>query len=175
LSARVLTEEQFGKLSILLAEKLEPNLEKVIKELNNSTIEKRKQPIKSILVIYIDIKKFKILNDTYLHSTGDEALKTLAIRLKDSTKRGDMAFRVGGDEFVLLLPITDDNPLLLESIFQRIKNNVNKDLSVKVGDKDVPFEVSMGSQTINRGNSTTAEEILDMADKKMYEAKNGLK
>ncbi len=191
LSSGAVTQEQFAKLSILLAEKLEkmvnvdyltqilnrtslkPNLDKLTKELNNPSIEKRKAPIKAIEVIFGDIKKFKILNDTYLHSTGDQALKKLAIRLEDSVKRGDMAFRVGGDEFVLLLPVTDDNPMLLESIFERIKNNVNNNLSVTVDGKDILFEISMGYQIINKGSIITAEKILDMADKKMYEAKGG--
>jgi diguanylate cyclase (GGDEF)-like protein len=188
---KLITPEQCVLLLFLLAEKLEkrasidiltnvlnraflePNLEELIEELNSST-EKRRLPIQSVMVIFLDIKKFKDLNDNHGgHKVGDRALVAVAERLKNGTKRQDMIFRVGGDEFVVLLPITDNNPQLLEAIFERIRNSINTDLSVE-GNKgmNVPFSVSMGFEVLNKGDITTAAELLNKADQKMYQDKN---
>jgi len=194
LNDKTITIEQQAKLALLLAEKLEktasidaltqvsnrtffePVLEELIKELNNPPkIEKRRTPIKSILIICLDINELKDINDTYGHTAGDNALKTLAIRLEDSIKREDTVFRVGGDEFVILLPITDDNPNLIQSIFERVKKNMNSGLSFKVDDKNIPFSISMGSEVLNKGSDMTAQKILDIADKKMYQHKESFK
>lgn len=57
--------------------------------------------------VLIDLDGFKHVNDTYGHTTGDKLLITLAKRMKDSVRRGDLAGRLGGDEFMILLKNTD--------------------------------------------------------------------
>ncbi|MEK7080860.1 MAG: GGDEF domain-containing protein [Patescibacteria group bacterium] len=190
----LITSEQCISLLFLLAEELEkrasidvltkvlnraflePDLEGLIRELN-SDIEKRRLPIQSVMVIFLDIRRFKDLNDNHGgHKVGDRALVTVAERLKNGTKRQDMIFRVGGDEFVVLLPITDNNPQLLETIFERIRNSVNTNLSVEDHKGvSIPFSVSMGFEVLNKGDSATAVELLAKADGKMYEEKNRTK
>ena len=81
---------------------LESRINDLISELNHEK-GKRKFPVQAVVVIFLDINKFKALNDTYGHDVGDEALKVLASRLKQSTRRVDQQFRPHGDEFVILL------------------------------------------------------------------------
>ena len=145
-----------------------------LKEELNSTEGRRKLPVQSIMVIFLDIKEFKKLNDTHGHLAGDQALVVAAERFKGVTKRGDMIFRVGGDEFLIVLPITDNNPDLLQSIFQRIQEQINTNLSFSKIEPDgsqsetITFSISIGHEVLNRGDETTVKEILNKADQKMY-------
>ncbi len=59
-------------------------------------------------VLFIDINRFKLINDTYGHSIGDELLQSLSEMLRRCTREGDTLARLGGDEFILLLPDIDD-------------------------------------------------------------------
>ena len=185
-----ITQEQFALLSIALAEKLEtmveidpltrlfnrsflkPRLSKVMEELNHEG-EERRFRVQSVMVIFFDIKDFKKLNDTHGHSAGDKALAIVAQRLKKETRRNDLIFRVGGDEFIAVLPINDKNPRTLQAVFDEKKRKINDALSVEAGAADVPFRVSMGFEILNKGDTTTAEELLAKADRKMYQEKNG--
>ena len=185
-----ITQEQFALLSIALAEKLEtmveidpltrlfnrsflkPRLSKVMEELNHEG-EERRFRVQSVMVIFLDIKDFKKLNDTHGHSAGDKALAIVAQRLKKETRRNDLIFRVGGDEFIAVLPINDKNPRTLQAVFDEKKRKINDVLSVEGGAADVPFRVSMGFEILNKGDTTTAEELLAKADRKMYQEKNG--
>ena len=150
---------------------LGPQLAKVREELNHEGGEK-KYPVQSVMVIFLDVKDFKKLNDEHGHAVGDRALIIVAERLKKSIKRNDSAFRVGGDEFIALLPINENNPQTCEAIFERIKNKINADLSVNDGTQNIPFSISMGFEILNKGDDTTSEEVLEKADKKMYVDKN---
>jgi diguanylate cyclase (GGDEF)-like protein len=188
-----ITAEQFTLLVSQLAERLEkmvgidsltnlfnraflePQLNRIKEELNHEE-GKRESKVQSVMVVFLDINKMKELNDAYPdhHTVGDKALVIVADRLKKATKREDIIFRVGGDEFIAVLPINDDNPRTLEKIFERIKHSINDDLSVdSVSDSNVsiPFSVSVGFEVLNKGDNTTAAQLLDMADKKMYEDK----
>ncbi len=186
------TQEQFSKLSIELAEKFEkeigvdqltkvfnraflaPQLDSLKQNLNYKEVGEQMQ-VQAVMVIFLDLKKFKVLNDTYGHAVGDKALQLVAKRLKENTKFYDMVCRVGGDEFLVALPIYDkkQTPQSLEAIFKRIQNKLHENLSVNVDGKDISFEISMGYEVLHKGDDTTAEELLNKADKKMYEAKNG--
>ena len=73
----------------------------------------------------------------------------------------------------MLLPINDKDPDCIGKIFERIRNSINTDLSVEDNKgMNVPFSVSMGFEVLNKGDITTAAELLNKADQKMYQDKN---
>lgn len=72
---------------------------------------------KRFSLIYLDIDKFKAVNDTYGHLAGDELLKVIADRILPFAKAAeDYAFRIGGDEFVLLIQSNQNIEILLASL-----------------------------------------------------------
>lgn len=156
--------------------KLIPELEKLIKSLNFSN-EHRKFNTKAIMIVVIDLNRFKYLNDTYGHSAGDRALIAFAERLKAVTKKGkDLIFRSGGDEFIVVLPVDSDEDIpeeVLETIFHKLKHETNNGFSIKVENdtQDFLLHASMGYAVLRKGDSKTAEEILHEADLEMYKDK----
>jgi len=92
-----------------------PKLNELIKELNSIELHHRKSEINAIMVIVLDMNGLKFFNDNYNHAVGDKALITLAERIKKTTRRNDILFRPGGDEFVVFLPIeNEDVDLILD-------------------------------------------------------------
>lgn len=83
-------------------------------------LHERKQPFG---VIYLDLNKFKEVNDQYGHDMGDKVLVEVAVRIEDCLKKEDILFRIGGDEFCIV--VMDTNPCafyhaLMEEIVERI-------------------------------------------------------
>ncbi len=124
-------------------------------------------------LLFIDLDNFKTINDSLGHSAGDELLKLVAERITDNLRKEDTASRMGGDEFVILLPDLDDD----------IKNAANKsqDAAKKLCDLfSLPFQVNMHDIhiTISTGVSLfpskrkTVEDVLKQADAAMYRAKS---
>jgi len=144
---------------------LEPYFNSIKNELNKETI-------KAVAIVYFDINSFKELNDQHGgHKTGDEALKIVADRLRNVTRRDDGLFRVGGDEFVAILPINDMSSQTVEDKKRRINDN----LFIEVNGIRVPFSVSAGFEIIHKGDERTAQQVLKVADDKMYEDKEKIK
>ena len=147
---------------------LEPKFNNLIRELNYST-ERRKSKVDSLMLILLDVNHFKKLNDKYGHILGDQVLVEVTRRLKSAIKMNDIVFRIGGDEFILLLPIADKNPRLLEAIFKRIQAKVNTGFSIQATDNtDVKITLAMGYDALEKGKYKTLDQLMEEADKKMY-------
>jgi diguanylate cyclase (GGDEF)-like protein len=122
-----------------------------------------------LALVMVDIDDFKSVNDTYGHAAGDEVLKHLGGFLQAESRKSDVAARVGGDEFVVLLPETD----LDGAIAAAEKLRFGIATSSKGWTQSVPgITVSVGA-VHSRHNSPSFDEgvILDQADKCMYQAK----
>jgi diguanylate cyclase (GGDEF)-like protein len=125
----------------------------------------------SFSVMFIDIDYFKRINDGHGHLIGTEILMQLAQNLKTCLRDDDLTYRYGGDEFVVLLPSTEQNQVL--EIGQRVVDTVkNKTFSVAIKDSVQSFNlsVSVGIATFPQ-DAARSEEILSMADRMMYQAK----
>jgi len=119
-------------------------------------------------ILMVDVDNLKILNDTYGHLWGDEVIKTVARTIQSSCRRIDMVGRYGGDEFVVILPETDQKGAVKvsEKILSSIKN---KSLTTPDGAK-IPLSVSIGIASYPL-DAEDVEKLLSLADAAMYRAK----
>ncbi|WP_323751074.1 diguanylate cyclase domain-containing protein [Marinobacter sp.] len=118
-------------------------------------------------LMFLDLDHFKEVNDTYGHDAGDILLKEIAERLERNVRETDTVVRMGGDEFIVLLPevsSTENATVVAEKILHAVSQPVVLPLGVaRVG-------VSIGI-AIARGAGLTVEGVMQSADKAMYEAK----
>ncbi len=132
--------------------------EEEIKRLEDS----REYPI---TIMSCDVDGLKIINDTIGHDKGDELLKTCSEILKKSLRKSDIIARVGGDEFALILPMTDE--IKGEKIADRIEYNVNL---YNKQNQSLPLSVSIGVTTVEN-KEMTLSKALQEADERMYHQK----
>ena len=119
-------------------------------------------------VMYLDIDRFKVVNDTYGHAEGDELLRYFARRVRNCLRGSDTLSRQGGDEFTILLPDLETNDSI-EAIAEKILNELRPPFSV--GGKDFTTSASIGI-AVYPENGHGAEELLRNADIAMYEVKH---
>ncbi|SHE22369.1 GGDEF domain-containing protein [methanotrophic endosymbiont of Bathymodiolus puteoserpentis (Logatchev)] len=117
-------------------------------------------------LIFVDLDHFKAINDTYGHHCGDQVLKSAAQSIKDSIRGCDIAYRYGGEEFVILLSDTDleGAKLLAERIREKIANH-----TLAYGMEVIKLTASLGVSSL-RGNDTV-DSFVQRADDAMYQAK----
>ena len=118
-----------------------------------------------ITIMSADIDGLKLINDTLGHVSGDELLKILANILKDTLRSYDIIARIGGDEFVVLLPNTDE--IVCGKVVKRIQSAVsfyNRDR------QNLPLSISIGTTTVGSKDSSL-KNALKTADDAMYRSK----
>ncbi|HTA52359.1 MAG TPA: GGDEF domain-containing protein [Candidatus Acidoferrum sp.] len=120
----------------------------------------------TLTVLMLDLDELKKINDVHGHAAGDLALKTFGERLSRAIRGSDLAVRIGGDEFVVLLPECDTQQVQL--VLERLAN-----LSIELESGDVPFRYSAGFTDYTYGE--TQEELLDRADHALYTEKQSRK
>lgn len=124
---------------------------------------------KASTLVYVDLNKFKEINDKYGHKVGDNALVEFSQQMKSMLRDSDRFGRIGGDEFVILLYGTNDKET--EIFFERIAQH---DFTLNVNNTSVvPITFSVGWVTWS-AEISTVEEWLDKADEVMYEKKHNL-
>ncbi|KTD23586.1 putative regulatory protein [Legionella lansingensis] len=132
------------------------------RELATSLRHKRK-----FAVLFIDVNKFKQINDTFGHKVGDLFLVTLAERLKRSIRNEDFAARIGGDEFIVIVTEIESYDKA-EKVAQKISRKLCATYTLS-GNK-IEGSVSIGIAYVPR-DGHTMEEIMAMADERMYQQK----
>lgn len=120
-----------------------------------------------LICLIIDLDKFKIVNDTYGHLTGDYVLKTVAQLVKEEVRNEDIFGRYGGDEFFLILPHTtlDDGNKVAKKIKDKIKSYPFKS-------KEINFNLTFSVGISKLDNSMeTMDDLIEKADISLYESK----
>ena len=119
----------------------------------------------SVGVLFLDLDKFKLVNDTHGHVAGDVLLTAVAGRLRGAIRAGDTIARYGGDEFVVVCEHVDRNELA--DLAARLQHTLTEPIDVE--GVTVDATVSIGSALGTRGSR--ADSVLRDADSAMYSAK----
>jgi diguanylate cyclase (GGDEF)-like protein len=125
-----------------------------------------------LAVALLDIDRFKVINDTYGHLTGDEVLKEIAHTLKTMLREYDLAGRFGGEEFALLLPQT--RAVDAFRIAERIRSSISGLCIIApgaTGGERVHVTVSIGVAALDSGSKREYAELMAAADAALYRAK----
>jgi diguanylate cyclase (GGDEF)-like protein len=122
-----------------------------------------------LTLIMLDIDHFKGINDAYGHAIGDEVLKNIASLLQETTRSSDLAARVGGEEFAILLSHTTikDGENIAEKLRERMQA-----LTIKINNFEITFTASFGVVQYTQ-DGQTVDALLAHADKALYQAKKG--
>ncbi|MCB9988420.1 MAG: PleD family two-component system response regulator [Rhodospirillales bacterium] len=133
-------------------------------------LQKNQESKKSLCVLLLDIDHFKDVNDTHGHGVGDEVLKTFAFRLQDNLRSFDLVARLGGEEFVAILPDTSED--MSQLIAERLRRSIcDKPFKCSTPDGELSISTSIGGALIDH-NGHSVEEVLERADKALYQAKD---
>ena len=119
-------------------------------------------------VLYIDADHFKDVNDTFGHKTGDEVLRMVGQSLANGLRRGDIPVRWGGEEFLALLPGTDEAGLLATA--ERVRM-LAENSWIQKGEVQVRVTVSVGATMAVPTES--ADDLVERSDTFMYASKRG--
>lgn len=114
-------------------------------------------------LIMIDVNGLKVVNDTYGHYAGDELLTHASQILQSCVREQDSIFRIGGDEFVIIVESNKD--IILEAICSRIRRQC------QLSREEHGMEVSLSMGTCLSSEVSDAKDALSVADKRMYEDK----
>lgn len=128
--------------------------------------ELRKGKVNQLGVLFIDLDRFKLVNDTLGHEFGDLLLKKVSNRLSNCIRKEDIIFRYGGDEFVII--IKDDNSRYSNAISQRIIKELANPFNVM--DRELYISPSLGISLYPQ-DGNDVETLLKNADTAMYHAK----
>ena len=175
--ARHLLEQELAEVTEQQKETLYASLHDALTGLPNRVlfndrlehgIEQAKRHGWKLAVMFLDLDKFKTINDTYGHDAGDAVLLMIAKRLTETTRTDDTISRHGGDEFLyLLMEISDeqDAAIVAEKIIQAVQ------VPCVVGASELTVNTSIGIAIYPR-DGTTAEALITSADAAMYRAKH---
>jgi diguanylate cyclase len=122
---------------------------------------------KQLAVFFIDLDRFKEINDSRGHTVGDEVLRVSARRLRGMVREVDTVARLGGDEFMILLCCLDDVQHL-PAIAQKIIDGVSR--PIEIGHDELQVSASIGISLYPR-DSANAAELVHKADLAMYQSK----
>ena len=138
-----------------------------IQNIVNQSIQNRK----AFSLMILDMDFFKPVNDTYGHDVGDEILQQLAKRIVNAVRSSDLVARIGGEEFMVLLPET----ILSDAyhLAERVRNHIgNYPFSISHREGQLTKTVSIGIAELGMMNDNTSA-LIKRADNALYDAKNG--
>jgi diguanylate cyclase (GGDEF)-like protein/PAS domain S-box-containing protein len=117
-------------------------------------------------VLLVDIDYFKSINDTYGHQAGDFVIKTLSNLLTQSTRLVDTCYRIGGDEFAIILMNTDVKNA--RKVADKLRISIEKH-EFNTNDMNLKITISIGTASSNEAE--TVKELISLADSRLYNAK----
>ncbi len=127
----------------------------------------QRRPGYRFAVLFIDLDRFKLVNDTFGHMAGDDLLTAVARRLESCLRQEDSVARFGGDEFAILIDNVQD-----VRDTTRVAERINHELSlpIRVGQREITASASIGIAVSDAGHDR-ADQVLSDADTAMYRAK----
>lgn len=132
-----------------------------------SILQESSQNGSKIALFFIDVDKFKEVNDTYGHDVGDKMLVTIAKRLLNSVRKDDIVARIGGDEFVLIAK-NIKNTEIIERLALKLQKRIREPLEIDTHIFNVTLSIGIA---IYPQHGTTSQDLLKNADIAMYEVK----
>jgi diguanylate cyclase (GGDEF)-like protein/PAS domain S-box-containing protein len=123
-----------------------------------------------VAVLFIDLDRFKHINDSLGHHIGDGLLRSVARRLLESVREGDTVSRLGGDEFVIVLNGVDGLDEITHIVEQRLVPRVRQPHSVDGADLHVSCSVGVA---VFPDDASDTDDLMRLADTAMYQAKSG--
>lgn len=118
-------------------------------------------------MIMLDIDRFKLINDTYGHAQGDDVLRHVAKDLMEGARKGDIAARWGGEEFILFMPETSlDEAIAIAERFRHRISSIPLDMEGEMISLTASFGVAHAENV-----SATIDDLVSAADKQLYMAK----
>lgn len=135
-----------------------------------SLVQKAHETGKPLSVAMFDIDRFKSVNDTHGHAVGDDVLKELANRVNRNVRGFDLTARLGGEEFIVVMPDTPTDTAMM--VAERLRQKI-AEVPFPVGAQAValPVTVSIGVTTLESA-SDRPDDLLNRADTALYAAKN---
>jgi diguanylate cyclase (GGDEF)-like protein len=122
-----------------------------------------------VAVLFLDLDRFKTINDSLGHGAGDELLRTIADRLRLGLRQGDTVARLGGDEFTVLLPEIGDERDMIH-VAEKLLTLIRQPLTLQ--GREIVVTGSVGISRFPH-DGDIPEELLKRADVAMYQAKQG--
>lgn len=120
-----------------------------------------------VCVFYMDLDRFKLVNDSLGHEAGDELLQRVAVRLTECLRESDTVGRIGGDEFIVILPEVATRDAA-EPVAGKIIERLSDPFRLKLGDAAIGISIGIAFYTTNGPDSG---DIISAADAALYEAK----
>jgi diguanylate cyclase (GGDEF)-like protein/PAS domain S-box-containing protein len=144
-----------------------PNRRLMQDRLNQAILQARRDQ-RHVGLLFIDIDRFKLVNDTLGHETGDYVLRDVARRLSQSVREGDTVSREGGDEFIIVLPDLE-KPEFAQAVAQKILLDLAKPIEVSGHELAVTASIGISHYP---NDATDIQHLLKHADSAMYQAKD---
>jgi len=170
------TENLFGKMKLLTEELSNIAEEDQLTQLRNRRgvhhqmeriYEQAKRDKTTMSIIMCDIDYFKDVNDRYGHEAGDEVLVKVAEIIKNTIRKTDIPARWGGEEFLVVLPKTNEKEAYL--VAEKIRKNI---LDLLIVHEKHQIKVSLSAGVAESKQTSSVEQLVKLADNYMYEAKS---
>ena len=142
-----------------------PNRLQLENNLNSAIIRCERQN-KLMAALFIDLDKFKPINDQFGHFEGDKVLIEIAARIKLEIRKIDLVARIGGDEFIVIIDIESIDQA--KHVAQKLIEQIEQPLIIQKSSTTVTASIGI---SIYPDDANNAKELLEHADQAMYEAK----
>jgi len=139
-------------------------------QISQDLINIAKREARKLSIIMLDIDKFKLVNDTYGHSAGDQVLKHLASTLTEHTRNSDIVARLGGEEFAVLLLNSDTKGAAV--IAEKLRRAIESQPVTTDDETNISFTASLGVSSVDIETDVNIDAASNRSDSALYKAKN---